>query len=620
MKNQLFVSGLAGLTLMFSADSAFSQGTVTDQYGTEILMDVLPPAVQSQVKQTQSVLDSGGGEGPIEVDTLGRFDLRHAGNKGAVGTGTGQDELLVNQLLGVVLLPTPGEVRMDGWPGVEGIWHDFEDFPAPVGHSLQKYIGRPVSLSSLDRMVRDVIIAYREGDRPVVDVLLPEQDITSGVIQLVVIESQLARIRVEGADADTEEFIRSQMRVQQGEVIRASEVLQDLSWVNRSPYRKVDMVYAPGVEFGTTDVILKSYESKGDWVYAGYEDSGSDFLGEDRLILGFNFGELLGPERSLSFQYTSDLDFEHVRASSLVFTQALPWRHWVTFFGSFVEIDSDPVPLGGGTSLDSGGENTQLSARYGIPLPGKANRQREMSFGFDWKANGSNLEFIDPSTAGVFSLFGSNAEIFQFSLGYNEKIQGKRGVTEIDLRGVYSPGGISGHNSDRSFFLSRAFSTADYMYATGSVEHRHRLNKGWSTRLKAQGQIADGNLQPSEQLGAGGYNTVRGFNQGITRGDHGFWGTFELYAPELSLARIFEWENERDSLQFLGFFDVATLGNEDLLPGEASSFDIGSAGIGVRWDYSDWFRLRVDYGYPVFAENVVTDESGRFHIGATATF
>ena len=621
MKIQRYVYGLAVFAVTSFACSALGQNTITDQYGTEILVDVLPAPVQTQVQLTQSVLDSGGGEGPIDVDELGRFDLAGAGGRGP-SFGPSQDEYLVNQLLGVVLLPSPGEVRLDGWPGVEGIWHDFDDFPSPVGNVLQGYIGKPVSLSSLDRMVRDVIVAYRKGDLPVVDVLLPEQDITSGVVQLVVIESQLARIRVEGADADTEEFIRNQMRIREGEVIRASEVLRDLSWVNRSPYRKVDMVYAPGLEFGTTDVILRSYESRGDWFYVGYEDSGTDFLGQDRIVAGFNFGELLGPSDSLSFQYTADLNFEHVRASSLIYTRSLPWRHWVTFFGSFVEIDSDPiVQAGPGGTLDSDGNNLQMSARYGIPLQGKANREREMVLGFDFKSNGSNLEFIDPDNAGASQLFGSTAEIFQFSIAYNEKIQHKRGVTELDLRGVYSPGGISNHNSDEVFGLSRSLSTSDYFYGVGGIEHRQRIgDRGWSARLKLQGQLSDGNLQPSEQLGAGGYATVRGYDESVIRGDHGFWGTFEVYAPPMSLGRILDWENESDSLQLLGFFDAANLGNELLLPQEAGSFEIGSVGIGMRWDYSDWFRLRLDYGYPVYTEDVVVDESGRFHIGATATF
>src|SRR5690606_13673530 len=154
----------------------------------------------------------------------------------------------------------------------------------------------------------------------------------------------------------TEEYIRGQMRLKKGEVIRSSEVLRDLSWVNRSPYRKVDMVYAPGYEFGTTDVILKSYQTRANWFYLGYEDSGVDFLGPDRIIAGFNFGDLLGPNRTLSYQYTADLDFEHVRGSSLVYTHSLPWRHWFTVLASYVEIQSDII----NGNFISAGENIQL--------------------------------------------------------------------------------------------------------------------------------------------------------------------------------------------------------------------------------------------------------------------
>lgn len=609
MRIQRLNTGIAALLAAFVSTGLNAQQTVTDQYGTEILIDVLPPKVQSQVYETRSVLDSGGGEGPLKVDQLGRFHINHGSGKGGVGGGASEDEYLVNQLLGVVLLPRPGDVRPDGWPGVEGIWHDYEDFPRPVGLVLQSYIGRPVSLASLDQMVKDVIIAYREGDRPVVDVLIPEQDITSGVVQLVVIESELARIRVEGADADTEEFIRSQMRIKKGEVIRASEVLRDLSWVNRSPYRKVDMVYAPGYEFGTTDVILKSYQTRANWFYTGYEDSGVDFLGQHRFIFGFNFGDLMGPNRSLSYQYTGDIELEHVWANSLVYTQALPWRHWFTVLASYVEVESDPI---NGPFISSGA-NSQLSARYGIPLDGTSNRQREMDFGFDWKSNGNDLEF-----GGIPVAVGATAEIFQFSLGYKETIQHKRGVTQFDIRGIWSPGDFNGHNSDAVFGLNRVGSTADYVYFNASIEHQRRLMRDWSMRIKAQGQNSNRNLQASEQIGAGGYDTVRGFEQRVSRGDHGVWGTFELYTPELSIGRIFDWENETDSLRFLGFFDAATLGNHDNIP--AQNFEIGSAGVGVRWNYSDWFKFRLDYGFPIFTQNVVSNDAGRFHIGATATF
>ena len=76
------------------AGLALAQQTVTDQYGTEILTDVLPPAVQSQVYETQTVLDTGGGEGPLKVDTLGRFHLDEGAGKGGMGGGPSQEEYL----------------------------------------------------------------------------------------------------------------------------------------------------------------------------------------------------------------------------------------------------------------------------------------------------------------------------------------------------------------------------------------------------------------------------------------------------------------------------------------------------------------------------------------------
>jgi len=262
----------------------------------------------------------------------------------------------------------------------------------------------------------------------------------------------------------------------------------------------------------------------------------------------------------------------------------------------------------------SSGVNSQLSARYGIPLEGTSNRQREMDLGFDWKSNGSDLEFGGVPVPGG----APPAEIFQFSLGYKETIQHKRGVTQFDIRGVLSPGDFNGHNSDLVFNANRLGSTSDYFYVTASIEHQRRLLDDWSMRVKVQGQESNENLQASEQIGAGGYDTVRGFEQRVIRGDQGLWGTFELYTPELSVGRIFDWENETDSLRFLGFFDAAKFGNDDNVP--VTDFEIGSAGVGLRWNYSDWFKFRLDYGFPIFTQNVVANESGRFHIGATATF
>ncbi|MCB1079258.1 MAG: ShlB/FhaC/HecB family hemolysin secretion/activation protein, partial [Verrucomicrobiae bacterium] len=425
---------------------------------------------------------------------------------------------------------------------------------------------------------------------------------------------ELSRIRVEGVDAEYEDYLRRQMSIKKGDEIHSRQIQQDLNWLNKSPYRKVDLIYAPGYEFGQTDIILRVVDSNPFWYYVGYENSGTEALGEDRIVAGFNWGDMFGPDQGLSYQLTADMDFSTVAGHSLVYQGALPWRHWLTLLGSYVSVDAE-IPVGDGTFVKSGGESSQASLRYAIPLNAPGGQVREVQMGFDYKSSNNNLEF------GGADVFDVTTEIFQFMAGYDMSLSDRMGITSLDLRGFYSPGDWTAQNSDEVFDAARAGSTSDYLYASLGVERQQRLPEEWSARLRAQGQVSNGNLQASEQLGAGGYDSVRGFEQRVIRGDEGLFASAEIYTPPVSLGRIMEWENETDELRFLGFFDYASLTNVNRLPDEPNQQELASVGVGLRWRYSDWFRLRLDYGHPVSTHNTPgIDDNGRVHIGATANF
>lgn len=586
----------------------FGQQTVTTPDGTEILLEALPPDQQAAVLQTMDAISLGDGQGPLKVDSLGRFELDPTVSAGLSA------EVLVDSLRGVVLVPTPGDVRPDGWPGVEGIWHDFAVLPEQVASEINGYLGRPVSLVSLDQMVKDVIFAYRRGGLPVVDVLLPEQDITSGVIQMVVIESKVNRIRVDGVSADMEEYLVRQMSIRRGDDIRSKQILADLNWINRSPYRKVDLVYAPGSEFGTTDIILKTYETDPNSYYVGYENSGTELLGEDRFLFGFNFGDAFGPDQAVSYQLSADSEFQRVVGHSLVYTGPLPWRAWLTLLGSYVNVDAE-IPGPFGIPIKTGGDSTQLSARYSMPIYSPESWVNQLSFGFDYKSSNNNLEF------GGEQVFDVTTEIFQLSAGLNSVVRDKTGSTSINLNVVGAPGNVTNQNTEEVFQQARAGADASYVYFNAKLERQQQLWKQWTARFRGEGQLSTRNLLASEQLGAGGYDTVRGFEQRVARGDEGFLGGVEIYTPELSIGKAMNWENETDSLRFLAFYDMATLSSSDPLPDEPNQIELQSVGVGLRWLYSDWFRLRLDYGIPVSDRNIEgIDDGGRWHVGATANF
>ncbi|MFT5468933.1 MAG: hemolysin activation/secretion protein, partial [Verrucomicrobiales bacterium] len=405
---------------------------------------------------------------------------------------------------------------------------------------------------------------------------------------------------------------KSQIRTEKGEVLRSSELMGDLAWMNRSPYRRVDLVYAPGFEFGTTDLILRTNEIDPFTAYWGYENSGNDLLGEHRWVGGMTWAEAWGPDRTLSYQLTTDLEFDTISSHSMVYSMPLPWRQSLTLLGSYVDsaatVDID------GTPLDISGTSWQLSTRWAMPLKSIwENTSHELEIGTDFKSSNNNLEF------GGAEFFDATTHIYQASIGYNLLAQGKKGATRIDLTGYISPGGIDDRNDDETFQQARADASSGYVYGTFGIEHSHRLPKEMTLRLRGQGQVSADNLLASEQLGIGGPSTVRGYDTSVARGDQGVLFSAELYSPTYSIADKFDWRGTTDELRFLAFVDYAAVSNANAAPGELDDQNLLSVGVGARWVYDDWLRFRLDVGFPI--DETVADpdavESVRYHIGVT---
>src|SRR5690606_29752651 len=140
--------------------------------------------------------------------------------------------------------PSPGHVRVAGRPEVSGV--RVEGVPlldqAEWSARLAPRIGAPLRMSDLHAIMREIILHYRSEDRPVVDVLVLEQDITSGVVQLAVVEARLGEVRAEGAKHFKAERLAGQIRLTPGQPIYSTLLRADLAWLNNNPFRSVDLV------------------------------------------------------------------------------------------------------------------------------------------------------------------------------------------------------------------------------------------------------------------------------------------------------------------------------------------------------------------------------------------
>ncbi|MEZ5434969.1 MAG: ShlB/FhaC/HecB family hemolysin secretion/activation protein [Verrucomicrobiales bacterium] len=521
------------------------------------------------------------------------------------------EEPILSYLSGIVLIPRAIDIKRR--TGVQGIVNEGVILPPKVEKALQPHLGQPMSMASLNRLVRAAIVAYRSSDMPVVDVLVPEQEVSTGVLQLVVIEGRLGEVLVEGAKRSSEAQLRKSIRLGQGDILKESVLTQDLAYLNKNPFRRVDLIYSPGADYGVTDLILRTEELNPIMFYTAYENSGTEVLGEDRFLAGVNWaGPFFFPDdTTLSYQYTLGLNNPDIEGHTGVLTSLLPWRHQLTVLGAYVYskalIDVD------GEELVTGGANQQYSARYAIPLRTFSSLSQELELGFDYKSSGSNLAF------GGTEVFDTTTEIYQFSAGYNVTQRDKLGTTKLDTEFVWSPGGFGAGNSEEAFASQRAGAGPDYMYGRAALERNNALIGQWTLVGRVEGQASNSNLLSSEQLGAGGFDSVRGFEQRAVRGDQGVVVSVEVRAPAVSPAKLLGFYRARDAMVPLVFFDYGHLSNSEKLPGEPD-INISSTGFGFRYQLDDNFSLRFDYGWQLGESGFEDGEDSRFHIGARAVY
>ncbi len=522
------------------------------------------------------------------------------------------------KITAVILVKSRTDIQEAGVPMTNGvIVRDIPFLETPeFQRAIQPFIGRRMTENNI-RDLEDAIILYcRARGRLLVDVILPEQDIDNGVLQAWFLEGEVGKITVNnpGRKWFSDQLILDNVRLKPGEPVNSRKLNEDLDWLNNNPFRQVNVTFKPGDKLGLSDVALQVDDRIPLRAYVGYEDSGTRFTGEDRFLTGINWGNAFGLDQQLNYQFSSDINFNLVKAHSASYIIPLPWRNTLTLYGSYVDGKADFSSIGLGTTAN--GTSWQTSLRYSIPLPEFGSLRHEISAGFDFKRSNNNLE-----AGGNTVLQASDTDIAQFELGYSGLLPDRFGRTTVGLEAYYSPGGLTEYNNDTDFNNLRTDAKASYLYARLNVVRLTRLPYNFSWVLNAWLQGATERLLPSEELALGGYDTVRGYDERVATGDNGWIINNELRTPPLVLDHIFKLPDSRTEFQGLVFFDYGALRLNNVVAQDGSNPNVTlySFGAGLRWTISHNFSLRFDYGFPL-TELSLNQYRSRGHIGVLLSF
>ncbi len=486
----------------------------------------------------------------------------------------GKDDVLLPALRGLTIAATAGAaldlqkktadgVRLSGFSAADE--EVIRKISAPV-------IGRPVTLRSLDKLTSELETAFRTSGRSFVKVSFPGQEITSGVVAVLVCPARAGQILLAGKPAFGVKFSADAFRTRPDSDLSGDVVIEDLDWINLNPLRRASISYRDGTAPDELDLSLQIRAGKAWRAYAGIDNQLSDDLGDERLFAGFQYGDLFSLDHRITAQYTSSTDSKSLRGVSGIYEVPLPVRHLLDVSLGYTESESDTAG-----PIDQSGKFSRVALNYRIPLPRWKSISQEWRVGMEFRNNG--YLFSDGSSDAV--------RFFQLETGWKGKRSDSRGATRVDASIIYSPGqGVLG--SDDADFIALGAEGAESWIARLEAERTLKLGENATLLGRCQAQWADSALLSSDQISAGGVGRVRGFDETVGYASKGIIATIELQSKFYHTQKAGDWQG-------ISFIDAAFLDREH-------SYDVGqlaSTGVGLRWRYEENIAAKLDLGIPI---------------------
>jgi hemolysin activation/secretion protein len=549
------------------------------------------------------------------------------------------DELLIPCTRGLILVGAACDLQKHFHGDFEGLQvFDLSVCEKDI-YSLQAileplFLNQPLTKSRLSQIKQAIITFYKDRNFPIVDVRLPEQEVTNGILQLVIVQSKLGEVRCCGNNWFSSKYLCGGIRLSEGSLIDTSILASDVAWLNRNPFSHTDIIFTPGQKPGTTDIELQTVDQRPYRIFGGWDDHGTEPIGTNRRFVGFTAGNLWDQGHILSYQYTTSLNFKNLQAHAGQYIVPLNCHHTLNLFGGYARVHDHIYghhkpghhPKKNPDRFRHKGQSYQASARYRMMYELTQKSLQEVYFGADYKNTNNNLLYSDSPA------FSSKVALFQFVLGYHHELESSTRDTQFDVEFYCSPGQWLGDQSEKDYDRLRPGANNTYAYLLSSLENTLYFPNDFRFYTSFQAQVASTALLPSEQFGLGGYDTVRGYEEREINGDNAFLANFELHFPHYSFFKNQSWFKSncvQDKLYFLLFFDYGiALNNKGIKDkgkgkghGSEKSEYLAGVGPGLRYVANPYFSLNLDWGIQL--HHLGKEKKGfksRVHFSAIASY
>ena len=464
---------------------------------------------------------------------------------------------------------------------------------------------RELTLEEMSELTDLLTMTYQEKGYILARAYLPEQEIQDGILKITIAEGKIGKIKVSGYTHYNADVIKRYFEQQQKlGVIKESLLEKGLLLSTDLPNVKTTVVLKQGEKPGEVDVVLDTKDTSsvtfGVDMSIDYNNFGSDTVGADR------FGLTLG---ITDHYWGSRFDLRAVSGTILKdsLLGSLKWTVPINSYGSKIRLGylhSNYVVGQAFADLGLEGRTEFYTASFSHPLMKKKNKNLNFNFGWTDKFT-KNIILQQPRSL-------DQEDVYNVTLDYDslDRFLGKN-IASLS----YNWGKV---DRDEKLATSRA-NTEDQSFDKW-VLNLARIQKVYgytNIMLRGFAQITDKRLLTIEQVGLGGYGSVRGYAPALFLGDEGYTVSAELmFAPPFLAEKNLFGQRVSQLVQFALFADHGQVWNVNAEENdEVSDYHLTGYGGGFRLYYKDWFTFKYDLGIP---KNHIEGQKEYFHYFQTS--
>ncbi len=386
------------------------------------------------------------------------------------------------------------------------------------------FVGRCLYVTDIEKILSEITRSYIERGYATARAYIQQQDISTGHLQLLVVEGVLEKILLRG-DAERSVSKGNVFPGLEGQVLNLRALEQGLNQVNRLASNNATLDIAPGEAPGGSVVTIDNTVGRTWGVAITADNQGSSATGRNQLGATLNLDNPLGFNDALSITHRRSVPADAQRRQSLADTLSygIPFGYSTVSLGWSRSryVSSFTVPSG--LELQTSGDSTQAFVRVDWLIHQAVDSRATLAATVTAK-NAHN--YLQDALIAV-----SSRKLAVADLDANYSTAALGGVLGLDLG--WSQGlGTLGALRDAPGLPDEApraqFQKLRYGANFGLPFPLFGTNASFGSQFS--GQHARDPMYGSEQISVGGIYAVRGFFENNLVGDHGL-----LWRNDLSL-------------------------------------------------------------------------------------